>query len=328
MSAMVGADFINARSVRTVAIVVAAVLVVLVLVFLSVLRPVDRSAELVEIVIPSGTGASEISHILEQEGVIRHWAGFSVYAALTGRQESLQAGRYLLCPCEAVPDIVHAVASGDALSDDVIVTVPEGLNTWELDELFVRSGLSEPGMFLDAFGELEGHLFPETYRIASGADFRAVVERMRETFVDRVDGYSDEHVIIASMLEKEAKTPEDMALVAGIIYERLERGMALQIDATVAYGWCMRKQGIRRPCDVTLAPIATEIGVDGPFNTYTRGGLPAGPISNPGSQALEAAAHPVPSDYLFYLSTRDGSELIYSKTLEEHLLNRSRYLGF
>jgi UPF0755 protein len=129
------------------------------------------------------------------------------------------------------------------------------------------------------------------------------------------------------MLEKEAKTSHDMALVAGIIYKRMEIGMLLQIDATVAYGWCLRSAGLGRDCDVTQAPIALELGIDGPYNTYLRAGLPAGPISNPGIQALEAAANPSTSDYLFYLSTRDGSRIIYAETHEEHLQNRREHLG-
>ena len=314
-------------SLKTAAIIVAAVLVVGTLWFASQLRPLDRTAAPVEVIIPSGVGASGISHLLEDEGVVRHWAGVSVYAALTGRQSSLQAGRYLLCPCDAVPDIVRAIATGAALSDDRVITVPEGLNIWDMDALFAREGLAEPGQFLHTYGELEGELFPDTYRIGKDDGYEAVVMRMKEEHDERTRDYSEEHIVLASMLEKEAKTPEDMALVAGIIYERLERAMLLQIDATVAYGWCLRRQGIRNVCDVTQAPIRTEIGVDGPYNTYTRGGLPPGPISNPGAAALYAAAHPQESDYLYYLSTRDGSRIVYARTLDEHLENRRIYLG-
>jgi len=106
--------------------------------------------------------------------------------------------------------------------------------------------------------------------------------------------------------------------------------MLLQIDATVAYGWCLRRwlpMSSTANCDVTQAPIALEIKTDGPYNTYTRPGLPEGPIGNPGLQALEAAKHPKASDYLYYLSTRDGSDIIFSKTLDEHLKNRAKYLG-
>ena len=121
-----------------------------------------------------------------------------------------------------------------------------------------------------------------------------------------------------------------MALVSGIIQKRLQLKMPLQIDATVAYGWCLRRwlpMSNNRTCDVTQAPIATELKVDGPYNTYARVGLPPAPISNPGLQALEAAAHPKTSSYLYYLSTRDGSQIIYAKTAAEQQANRAKYLG-
>jgi UPF0755 protein len=150
---------------------------------------------------------------------------------------------------------------------------------------------------------------------------------MERNFIEKTGVRSDMQIITASMLEKEAKTPEDMAMVAGIMKQRMDIGMRLQIDATVGYGWCLRIAP-NRPCDVTQAPIATEIKVDGAYNTYTRVGLPLGPISNPGEQALSAAANPKVSEYFYYLSTRDGSQIIYSKTLDEHLRNRAKYLGF
>lgn len=252
-----------------------------------------------------------------------------MYTALTGRAHALQAGRYALCPCWSVPDIADAIASGRAISDDIFVTVPEGVNLWELDAILLKAKLiSRAGQFSRTVGTQEGKLFPETYRFAKDATVAQIAERMQKEFSERAGSQRFDEVIVASMLEKEAKSAEDMALVAGIIRERMRRGMPLQIDATVAYGWCLRTVGYAVACDVTQAPIATELKVDGPYNTYARTGLPKGPISNPGAQALTAAAHPKDSPYLYYLSTRDGSQLIYSKTLEEHLRNRLKYLGF
>ncbi|MCC6934348.1 MAG: endolytic transglycosylase MltG [Candidatus Yanofskybacteria bacterium] len=281
------------------------------------------------VVIPKGIGAAGIARTLQREGVIRHWIGFSAYVALTNRAHELQAGTYLLCPCDPVPVIAGMIAAGEALSDDVMVTVPEGVNAWELDRIFHSAGLlARTGQFSRVAGSAEGSLFPETYRFAKDATVSDIVDRMKAEFGKRAGTLRRDELVIASMLEKEAKSAEDMALVAGIIRERMRRGMPLQIDATVAYGWCLRTVGYAGACDVTQAPIASELKIDGPYNTYTRAGLPAGPIANPGIQALSAAAHPKDSPYLYYLSTRDGSQLIYSKTLEEHLRNRAKYLGF
>lgn len=289
----------------------------------------DADAQPVEITIPEGTGAAAVARILAREDIVRHWLGFSIYATVTGRATSLQAGRYQLCACQSVPELVDAIASGKALSDDIQVTIPEGSNIWELDRILLRQDLLPlAGEFSRAYYHDEGSLFPDTYRIPKGATVIDIAERMRAEFAERADAYTLEQIILASLLEKEAKSADDMALVAGIMYRRLEMGMALQIDATVAYGWCVKTFGFQKFCDVTQAPIAKEIKIDGPYNTYTRTGLPAGAISNPGLQALQAVAHPKDSSYLYYLSTRDGSQIIYSKTHEEHLRNRAKYLGF
>lgn len=285
-----------------------------------------------------GWGGGRIAAELADAGLIRWEPAFIIIANWTDTGDDLKAGTYELSPDMSVSEIVRIIAAGDALSSDITVTVPEGMNVWEIDDLLQSMGLIVPGSFARQYRDVEGSLFPETYRfpadVASGSgDFRnagVFAHEFRSQFDLISTAYTDEQKIIASMLEKEAKSAEDMALVAGIIVRRMELGMPLQIDATVAYGWCLRRwlpMSSTANCDVTQAPIALEIKVDGPFNTYSRTGLPAGPISNPGLRALNAAKNPTASDYLYYLSTRDGSQLIYSKTLEEHNRNRSKYLG-
>lgn len=315
---------------------------VLALVALSVaffaLGPRDIRGPSVHVAIPSGAGATTISARLREAGVIRSAFAFRWYAVLTGNAKTLQAGDYVLCSCDSVPEILRAITSGDALSTDIVVTIPEGSNMWEVDDILSKAHLVASGLFARHYQANEGRIFPDTYRFdrnlashsAELSTIRAIAQPLMETFQQKASGYTEEQRIIASILEKEAKTAEDMALVSGIIQNRLEHDMPLQIDATVAYGWCLRRwlpMSSMGTCDVTQAPIATEIKVDGAYNTYTRRGLPAAPISNPGLQALEAAAHPQPSDYFYYLSTRDGSQIIYAKTLAEHLKNRQKYLG-
>jgi UPF0755 protein len=322
--------------VRTRILILTAALVAAFVLFL--LSPRASSTDTVRVLIPSGSGASAVGGILQRAGVIRWGPAFRWYATLTGNATALQAGEYELCPCASVPELVRSIVAGEALSTDIVVTIPEGMNIWEIDDVLAHEKLILPGLFARYYYQKEGTLFPDTYRFdrdiashsADPTTLARVITPFTDNFKEKASGATKEQLIIASILEKEAKTADDMALVSGIIQKRMQLKMPLQIDATVAYGWCLRQwlpMSNNRTCDVTQAPIATEIKVDGAYNTYTRLGLPAGAISNPGLQALAAAQHPKTSDYLYYLSTRDGSKIIYAKTLAEHLKNRSKYLG-
>ncbi len=298
---------------------------------LFLLSPRTRSADTIHVVIPSGSSASTIGGILQRAGIVRWGPAFWWYATLTGNATALKAGEYVLCPCASVPALVRSIAGDEALSTDIVVTIPEGMNIWEVAATLQTAGLlKDPAAFARAYLNREGTLFPETYRFAPDTTPAGLIARMADTFTEHAEKITPEQRIVASILEKEAKTSNDMALIAGIIQRRRELDMPLQIDATVAYGACVREfqmQSSNKLCDVTQVGVAEELKRDGPYNTYTRKGLSAGAISNPGDNALWAAAHPRASIYLYYLSTRDGSKIIYAKTLAEHLKNRSKYLG-
>lgn len=319
------------RAYTVVAVAAAVLLLVLATLTWLALAPAHRSASAVTVSIPTGTGTRTIGRMLQEAGVVRWGWVFAEYAVLTGQGSRLQAGTYLLCGCDSVPATLRAIASGAALSNDVQVTIPEGSNIWQIDKILSTAGLTQPGRFARAAVNDEGLLFPDTYRFAKDATIATIIAKMKAEFTRRADGITPSQVAVASILEKEAKTPEDMAIISGIIAHRIALGMSLQIDATVAYGWCLARwlpSSSLALCDTTQAPLAIEVKVDGPFNTYTRAGLPPGPIANPGAAALQAAEHPQDSPYLFYLSTRDGSKIIYAKTAAEHLANRQKYLGF
>lgn len=285
-------------------------------------------AEPQEVVIAPGQGVRQVAGALKAGGFIRSETLFITLAVLSGAERNLQAGTYILSQNMSPFAILRSIARGEALSSDISVTFREGMNTWEMDAALTTSGLrTTPGGFSRLWQKREGYLFPDTYRFSPGTTAQDVGSQLEATYHQKAGAIPRDGVIIASLLEKEARTKEDMQLVAGIIKKRIELGMLLQVDASVAYGWCLRTAGTGTPCDVTQAPIALEIKKDGPYNTYMRPGLPEGPISNPGLVALWAAAHPTASDYLYYLSTRDGSQIIYAKTLTEHLRNRAKYLG-
>lgn len=287
------------------------------------------SDEIAEVTIAEGESLSQIAAALESAGAIRSNTAFVLYVKLLGRQSDLKAGTYVLTRSLNTHQVMSIIADGRSVSTDVVVLIPEGLNIWEIDERLAVAGLIKEGDLAKNYPHKEGHLFPDTYRFAPDASLKEIVDMMEKNFIAKTGVKSDIAIIVASMLEKEARAASDMALVSGIIQKRMDMGMLLQLDATVGYGWCLKRfSQTGKNCDVTQAPIANEIKIDGPYNTYKRTGLPQGPIANPGSNALKAAANPKASDYLYYLSTRDGSQIIYSKTYEEHLRNRSKYLGF
>ena len=292
--------------------------------------PQRRNFEPIEIRVDGGEGLNIISSKLKNANLINSELVFIGYIKIRGAEDNLKAGRYIFSKSMNISTIASRIINGQSESEDVEVTIPEGFNIWEVDKRFFESGLIVLGDISDDYLHKEGYLFPDTYRFNKETLVQDIINTMEVNYYAKGVTRGDEVVIIASLLEKEAKTKEDMELVAGIIYRRLKLGMLLQVDASVAYGWCLKQAslpGYRGFCDVTQAPVASEIGIDGPYNTYIRPGLPQGAISNPGLIALQAAQNSRSSDYLYYLSTRDGSQIIYSKTAGEHVANRRKYLG-
>ncbi|MEK7583193.1 MAG: endolytic transglycosylase MltG [Patescibacteria group bacterium] len=211
--------------------------------------------------------------------------------------------------------------------NDVAVTIPEGTNLADIDRLISEAKIASSSIFLTpAFLAREGTFFPDTYRFDRGSTAQEIYARFEENFAAKCDASCKKAITLASILEKEVQTLGDMRIVAGIIEKRLAVGMPLQLDATVAYGVCYAKFIKNIYCDVSQVNIVDNIRKDSAYNTYTRTGLPVGPISNPGLKAIDAAQHPVSSDYWYYLSAKDGTT-IFSRTLAEHNRARAKYLN-
>lgn len=296
-----------------------------------------------EVVVKEGESAYRIADTLKKEGVIKNNLVFITYAFITGNEKKLQAGRYLFKPGVMVPNIINSMANGLAERDDVVVTIPEGSNVWEIDKRLADLGLIIEGEFVKNYQPQEGEFFPDTYRFnKKGETIDTIANKMKLNLNLKFKELSlvfnslvlRDTLTRASMLEKEARREEDMRLVAGIIKNRLAKKSLLQIDAAVSYGACLRNlqlvtnnQQPYRYCDVSQIPVGVEISIDSSYNSYKRAGLPPGPIANPGIIAIQAVLNPKQSDYLYYLSTRDGSQMIFSKTAAEHAANRRKYLG-
>ena len=296
-------------------------------------QPLEQgSTKKIEFVITKGDSSAKVARLLAEQNVIRNRFLFLFYAVATGQEKKFQAGRYELFRTMNIPRIVSIFSKGLAQSDDIIITIPEGFNIFEIDQRVATSGLAQSGEFFDAVRskKMEGYLFPDTYRFDKKETVTTMIKKMRDNFGEKMaEKPNYAQLIVASLLEKEVREPEDMALVAGIIYKRLKLGMPLQIDASVTYGACLdqaEKRAIYHFCDVSQIGVINFLGKDTAYNSYLRSGLPIGPISNPGTEAVKATLHPIISDYLFYLTSSLDGRTIFSRTSAEHERNRAKYL--
>lgn len=306
--------------------------------------PNSNAPREIDFEVKQGMSLSQVAADLKSQGLIRSRAVFILYVSASGADDSLKAGAYKLSTAYSAGQIADIIIGGFARSNDYQILLAEGFNVWEIDKRLSEYGMAEENYFSQKYIDSEGFLFPDTYRVArpSNDSFNLnfiadeVFNKMNKEFKDKTDeilaGLSEEKkrqvIIVASMLEKEARLKNDMKLVSGIIWKRLENDWTLSIDATVAYGACLREfETTKKICDVSQIGVGKEIKIDGPYNTYTRLGLPPGPIANPGLTAIEAALNPTESPYWYYLSARGTGQIIYSKTGEEHTTNRLKYLG-
>lgn len=218
----------------------------------------------------------------------------------------------------------------ERLSGDVTVTIPEGMTAIEIDRVLAEQGITPAGSVLAIAqrDDLEGYLFPDTYRFQPASDPEAVVRRLRQTFEQKAapllpadEAEAMETLIVASLLEKEVPDPAERRIVAGIIEKRREAGMPIQLDATI----CYLKQ-LASSTESCYPITRIDLTIASPYNTYLYRGLPPGPIGNPGVGALTASLEPQASPYWFYLSDPETKRTIFSQTNEEHNANRAKYL--
>lgn len=207
---------------------------------------------------------------------------------------------------------------------NVRITIPEGSTNKEIAEMCAQKLVNcDKKLFLEKTKNLEGYIFPNTYDFFGNESQDDLISIAQNEFTDQTkdifsslkDSERKNVVILASILEKEANTKEDMEIISGILYRRLKIGMALQVDATLFY-----ERG-KTSEELSLG----DLKKDSKYNTYTNTGLPPTPISNPGMAAIDAALNPKSSPYLFYLTGNDG-KMYYARTHEEHVRNKGLYL--
>lgn len=297
------------------------------------LQPVSpNSDEMVTFEIPRGTSQNRIAENLANQGLIKNPLSFRLAVRALGVGSQLQAGIYQISPSQSAIDIANTLTRN---TSDLRVTLPEGLRAEEVVEILqTELNISTENMAGEEYClSQNGYLYPETYSFVPGSTLQAACERLRSEF-DRQwtsltaekslpTGYTQaELVTLAALVQREARDPQDMRRVAGVLFNRLEIGMPLQIDATLQYA----KGYDANRSTWWPVPLAADKDLSSPYNTYQNAGLPAGPIANPGRDALSAVLNPIASENLYYISTLDGSEMYFTETYEEHLQNIDRYL--
>ncbi|MDQ5901150.1 MAG: Endolytic murein transglycosylase [Patescibacteria group bacterium] len=289
------------------------------------LSPLDRRDKSQKMfVIEPGSGIRAIANNLEKEGLIKDPIVFFLMVRQKGYDKKIQAGDFRLSPSMTATEIAEAMTKG---SLDIWVTIPEGKRAEEIAEILSEKIPTYDESWKQDLLQQEGYLFPETYLVPRDSNSETIITLLTNTFEEKysqisqknLDLTKEEIVILASMIEREAKHDEDRALISSVMHNRLEIGMALQIDATIQYAKGKINGNWWTP--VTLAEYRS---VKSTYNTYLQPGLPPGPISNPGQKSLEAAANPASTNFLYYITDKNGINR-YATTGEQHLENIRKY---
>ncbi|MFZ2620912.1 MAG: endolytic transglycosylase MltG [Minisyncoccia bacterium] len=276
--------------------------------------------------IREGESLQSIASTLYDTHVIRSRFTFSAHVILLGGEKNVMAGDYLLDERVGPTDLAYRLVHGKYHLNVVKATIPEGWNTLQIGDYLGKNLIDfNKRKFILLAKSKEGYLFPDTYFISPTAKPENIIQLMNDTFNDKISSIGSiatsthklkDVIIMASIIENEARTTESRRTVAGILWKRLSLGMPLQVDSTFLY------INGKNTYELTL----DDLKIDSPYNTYKYKGLPPGPISNPGLDAINSTLNPITTKYLYFLSSRDG-KMYYAKTFEEHKRNKELYLN-
>lgn len=285
-------------------------------------------------VIKRGESLSSIADRLEKEGLIRSSLAFKIFVLTYRLTGKIQAGSFHLKSSFPIKEIADTLTHG---TTDIWLTFPEG---WRKEEFARRLVANLDNFneqeFLRLTDDSEGELFPDTYLIPRQASPSAMVKILRNNFEKKFadleqaaqkSGLTKKQVLIlASMVEREARYKEDRPIVAGILIKRWQENWPLQVDATIQYSIGTKKCEVEsEKCDWWSPVKSQDLAIDSPYNTYKYKGLPPAPICNPGLASIKAVIYPQQSEYWFYLSDKTG-KIHYAKTAQQHQENIRVYL--
>ena len=291
--------------------------------------PASSEPEAVVIEIPSGMPLRALSNLLQERGLTSSAERFGWLVRFKGAARRIKAGEYKLSTGLRPGELLDKIVRGEVLLHQI--TFPEGYTIKQMAELLESHDLAKSDAFIaaarsPAFAQelnipastLEGYLFPDTYQFAKNLPVESILKALVQRFdhhfgpvqqkeADDLGLTRHQVVILASVVEKETSVAEERPLIAGVFLNRLKKGIRLQSDPTVIYGLKNFNGNLTK----------AHLEADTPYNTYTRRGLPAGPICNPGAASIQAVLNPASTPYLYFVAKKDGTHH-FSTSLVEH----------
>lgn len=299
-------------------------------------RPAQTTGAEKLFAVAPGQGMGKTANALRQEGLVSDALHFTILARLNNQDKKIKAGEYIFSSKMTPNEILGQMVEGRVHL--YRVTIPEGFNLVQIAATVAAAGLSTKADFLKTARDpktaeslnipgktVEGYLFPDTYYFPRGLDCSTIIATMVKQFetafrpewsqrAEKLGLSVHEVVTLAAIIEKETGAPEERPLIASVFHNRLKKGMRLETDPTVIYGIPDFDGNIKRRHLETYTP----------YNTYKIKGLPPGPIASPGALAIEAALYPAQSDYLYFVSKKDGTHH-FSKNHKEHKAAVKKY---
>ncbi|MBI2482254.1 MAG: endolytic transglycosylase MltG [Candidatus Vogelbacteria bacterium] len=276
--------------------------------------------------VKSGQSIRQVGEQLLAGHFITNLEAFIILEKIFGAGHGIIAGGYYFDRPISSLIIAKRLARGEFNLTPIRITFPEGITAREMSRILQKNIPNfDSALFTRLTKNREGYLFPDTYYFSPTITTDEIVEQLEKTFEIKTATLAtkalwsrksfNDIIVMASLLEEEAKTFSDRKMIAGILWKRVAAGMRLQVDAVFPY--IIGKN--------TFQLTKTDLQINSPYNTYRFAGLPAGPISNPGLEAINAALDPTPSPYWFYLTGDDG-KMYYSVDFDGHKDNRVNYL--
>ncbi|MBS7298310.1 MAG: endolytic transglycosylase MltG [Eubacteriales bacterium] len=299
---------------------------------------IKKDGTVVEVTIEEGSNAKIIAEELKENGLISNERDFLSVLKKSEYANSLRFGVYEIERGLKYDEIIKILSIGGSRKNAVVVTIPEGFSLERIVERLAKSGLSDEKTLYEALKadydynflkkipendgikyRLQGFLFPSTYEFSKDMEATEIINMMLAEFEKQIQkaGISSSDlyrtITLASLVEREAKVESERNTIAGVIENRIAKGMRLQIDASVVYAISDGMYNVDRV-------LYKDLEVDSPYNTYKYTGLPVGPICSPGIKSIEAAANPEKHNYYYYRvdsNKNDGSH-IFTENFEEH----------